>query len=364
MKHLLFISCLLINIFLSSCSFQMRFFQEMNLENINKNLDVSPLSAYQVLGLTANGAKGTTLTQMLECLGNESLDELNNINQQILSIFQSFTSIEIANAVMTKLRPKQTFLNAAEMYEATVEPLQSLAQVNNWCNLKTHGTIPTILDELPGDTIMVLLNAIYFKGTWKTEFDVRNTTIKTFYNFGKTEKKVNTMKTRDKFNYYYDRSVQVIELPYTKDSMSAVIILPFEGKDINEYIRDLDDDKIHSYIKRMTEEVVDLELPKFTVEFSAELNKVLQKMGMVLAFKGTADFTNMIDGSARVNKVVQKTYLSVDEHGTEASGASAVIMTKGMIPRMTINRPFIFMLRNKDLPYNYEMMFMAKIEEL
>ena len=67
MKHLLFISCLLINIFLSSCSFQMRFFQEMNLENINKNLDVSPLSAYQVLGLTANGAKGTTLTQMLEC---------------------------------------------------------------------------------------------------------------------------------------------------------------------------------------------------------------------------------------------------------------------------------------------------------
>ena len=364
MKYLLFISCLLINIFLSSCSFQMRFFQEMNLENINKDLTVSPLSAYQVLGLTANGAKGTTLNQMLECLGNESLDELNKINQQILSTFKSFTTIEIANAVMTKLRPKQTFLDASELYEATVEPLQSLEQVNNWCNLKTHGTIPTILDELPGSTLMVLINALYFKGTWKTEFDVRNTTKKTFYNLGKTAKKVDTMALKEKFNYYYDRQVQVIELPYTKDSMSAVIILPYEGKDINEYIRDLNDDKIHSYIKRMTEEVVTLELPKFTLEFSAELNAVLQKMGMVLAFKGNADFTNLIDGSIHIDKVVQKTFLSVDEHGTEASAATAVTIRNGINHSMAINRPFIFMLRNKNLPETYEMMFMAKIEQL
>ena len=335
----------------------------MNLENINKNLTVSPLSAYQVLGLTANGAKGTTLEEMLECLGNESLEELNSINQQILSIFKSFTSLEIANAVMTKYRPKQTFFDASELYEATVEPLQSLAQVNNWCNLKTHGTIPTILDELPANTLMVLLNALYFKGTWKTEFDVRNTTQKTFYNFGKTAKKVDTMILREKFNYYYDRQVQVIELPYTKDSMTAVIILPYEGKDINEYIRDLDDDKIHSYIKKMTEEVVDLELPKFTLEFSAELNNVLQKMGMIRAFKGNADFTNMIDGSVYIDKVVQKTYISVDEHGTEASGATAVIIRKGPTI-MAINRPFIFMLRNKNLPANHEMLFMAKIEQL
>ena len=172
------------------------------------------------------------------------------------------------------------------------------------------------------------------------------------------------MALKEKFNYYYDRQVQVIELPYTKDSMSAVIILPYEGKDINEYIRDLDDDKIHSYIKRMTEEVVTLELPKFTLEFSAELNDVLQKMGMVLAFKGNADFTNLIDGSIHIDKVVQKTFLSVDEHGTEASSATAVTIRNGINHSMAINRPFIFMLRNKNLPETYEMMFMAKIEQL
>lgn len=366
MKQLLVLSCLLINIFLSSCSFQMRFFQEMNKENINKNMTISPLSAYQVLGLTANGAKGKTLHEMLDALGNESLEELNSINTEILSIFKSFSTIEIANAVMTKVKPKQTFLDVAAKYEATVEPLQSLAQVNNWCNLKTHGTIPTILEELPGNTLMLLLNAIYFKGIWKTEFDPKNTTKKIFYNFGKNKKEVDTMRLKEKFNYYFDRQVQVIEIPYTKDSMSAVIILPYEGKDINEFIADLDDNKIYSYLKRMTEETVDLELPKFTLEFSAELNEVLKKMGMILPFQGNADFTGIIDGSIFIDKVIQKTYLSVDEQGTEASAATVVIIRKNSpsIYSMAINRPFIFMLRNKNLPPNYEMMFMSKIEQL
>ena len=111
----------------------MRFFQEMNKENIKQNLTISPLSVYQVLGLTANGAKGNTLNQMLNALGNTNLEELNKVNTEILSIFKSFSSIEIANAIMKKVRPKQTFLDAAEQYEATVELLNSVEQVNSWC---------------------------------------------------------------------------------------------------------------------------------------------------------------------------------------------------------------------------------------
>ena len=338
----------------------------MNKENIKQNLTISPLSAYQVLGLTANGAKGNTLNQMLDALGNTNLEELNKVNTEILSIFKSFSSIEIANAIMTKVKPKQTFLDAAEQYEATVEPLNSVEQVNSWCNLKTHGKIPTIIDEIAGNTLMLLLNAIYFKGIWKTEFDPKNTTKKIFYNFGENEVEVDTMRVREKFNYYYDRQVQVIEMPYTKDSMSAVIILPYQGKDINEFIADLDDGKIHGYLKKMTEEIVDLELPKFTLEFSAELNDVLKSMGMVLPFQGNADFTGIIDGSVYIDKVIQKTYLSVDEHGTEAAAVTIVDIRKNgpSYYSMAINRPFIFMLRNKNLPQNYEMMFMSKIEQL
>ena len=366
MKYLLCISCLLINIFLSSCSFQMRFFKEVNNAYLDKNLTISPLSAYQVLGLTANGARGETLDQMLSTLGNQNLNELNLINANIIAIINSLSSVEIANAVMTRVKPKQAFMNAAVVYGATVESLRSVEQVNSWCNLKTHGTIPTIIDSLSPNTIMLLLNALYFKGTWRTEFDPKNTTKKEFYNLDKTVKRVDTMLLKEKLNYYEDKEVQVVELPYTKDSMSALILLPREGININNFIDGLDDDKLQKYIKRMYEETVELKLPKFTLEFSAELNKVLQSMGMILPFKGSADFTGMVDGSAYIDKVIQKTYLSVDEQGTEASSATVVIINKGlpMVYDMSVNRPFLFMIRNKNLPSNYEMMFMAKVAQL
>ena len=364
MKYLLFISCTLINFFFSLCSFQISFFKEVNKENINKNVTISPLSAYQVLGLTANGAKGETLNQMLLALGNSNLEELNSINTQILSIFKEFSTIEIANAVMTRFRPKQAFMNAADLYESTVEQLYSLAQVNSWCNLKTHGTIPTILDELPPNIVMILLNAIYFKGSWKTEFDIKNTTKQIFYNLNST-KYVDTMKLKEKFNYYEDKEVQIVEMPYTKDSMSAVIILPNYNKNINDFINELSDEKLQKLLKRMNEETVEIQLPKFTLEFSSELNNVLQNMGMIIPFKGYADFTGIIDGSIYIDKVIQKAYLSIDEKGTEASSVTAVIMKNGtdFTYPMNVNRPFLFMLRNKNFPQNYEMVFIAKIEE-
>jgi serpin B len=369
MKNIFFIICLLLNIYLSSESFQLSFFKEINKENINKNLTISPLSAYQVLGLTANGAKGKTLDEMLLALENNDLEELNQINKDILDISKQFTTIEMANAVMTKLRPKQGFMDAAQLYEATVEALKNVEQVNSWCNLKTHGTIPTIIDTLPPNTLMVLLNAVYFKGQWKVEFDEKNTTKKLFYNYGDKSNAVNvdTMKSSEEYNYYEDKELQIIELPYTKDSMSAVIILPNEETDINDFISELTDEKLQKLLKRMYPERVDLEMPKFKTEFSAELNDVLQNMGMVIPFKAYADFTNMLDGSVYIDKVIQKTFLSVDEKGTEAAGATIVVIRKNGPPKiykMSVNRPFLFMLRNKSLPQNYEMMFISKIEQL
>ena len=364
MKSLIAYIYLLLNLYLASCSFQTLFFQEINKEYINKNVLISPLSAYQVLGLTSNGAKGETLDQMLLALENSNLEELNENNQNILKLFKDFSTIEIANAVMSKFNPKATFLEAAELYEATVEPLKSVTQVNNWCSLKTHGKIEKIIDELDESALMVLLNAIYFKGTWKIEFDPKNTTKQEFYNYNdqSKSKKVDLMKVKEKFNYYEDRDVQIIELPYKSDYMSAVIILP--GGDINEYISELDDDKLQRLLKRMNEQEVEIHLPKFQIEFSSLLNTVLQKLGMILPFKGDADFTGMIDDSLYISYVIQKSFLSIDEQGTEAAAVTAVVMRNGINYKMVCDRPFLFMLRNKRLPQNYEMLFMSKIEEL
>jgi len=109
MKPLLFISCLLLCLSIIESSFQVSFFKEMNKKYINQNLIVSPLSAYQVLGLTANGAKGRTLKEMISVLGNKDLEELNKINAEILKLTKKFTTVEIANAVMTKFTPKKPF---------------------------------------------------------------------------------------------------------------------------------------------------------------------------------------------------------------------------------------------------------------
>ena len=175
MKLFLNLIYFLLSLFLTSCSFQTSFFKQINKEFINENLIISPLSAYQVLGLTANGAKGKTLEQMLLALGNKNLNELNKNNLDILKVSKKFTTVEIANAVMTKFKPEKNFLNSVSKYEATVGTLKSASQVNKWCSIKTRGKIKEIIKELNPLTKMILLNAVYFKGEWLKVFNERNT---------------------------------------------------------------------------------------------------------------------------------------------------------------------------------------------
>ena len=373
MKSLLNIIFLILSsLYLSSCSFQTTFFKEINTQYKGKNVIVSPLSAYQVLGLTTNGANGQSQEEMLLALENKDLEELNEINSEILKVSKEFSTIEIANAIMTAFTPKEKFVDIALQYESSIEPLKSVTQVNNWCNLKTHGKIPKIMDQLPPNTVMVLLNALYFKGEWVKEFSENLTTTRAFYNFNDESKstQIPMMLAKDNYNYYEDSQQQIIEIPYKKDYMSAVIILPSQSIDINKYISKLDDDTIQKLIKKMSTKEVQLQLPKFELEFDSTLNEILQKMGMVQVFdQSLADLSGMRDGKdIYIGQVLQKTYLKVDEKGSEAAAVTAVVVQTKSMPlnnnRMIINRPFLFMLRNKKLPQNYEMLFMAKIEQL
>ena len=370
MKSTLSIIFLLLNIFFASSSFQTSLFKEINNEYIKQNLLISPLSAYQVLSLTANGAKGETLEQILLALENTDIEEVNTVNKLILNTQKDFSSIEIANAIMTVQEPRSQFVVAANLYEATVETLKSAAQVNNWCNLKTHGNIPEIIEEIEPNTVMILLNAIYFKGTWHTKFDEKETIKKAFYNLNdkKQATKVDSMSLKEKLNYYEDKGVQIVELPYKDDYMSAIIILPNELENINDYISYLDDDKLQKLMKKMNPQLVQLELPKFQLDFSTSFNSALQNMGMVLPFSDASDFSGIVnDPTVYISSVVQKSFLSVDEQGTEASSATSETISNKIMPLynpMLVNRPFLFMLRNKKFPLNYEMLFMAKIEKL
>ena len=373
MKSLLFnLYVLIISLNLSLSSFQTSFLNQMNKDFIKRNLIISPLSAYQVLSLTSNGAKRITLIEMLVALSNTNLDELNKMNLAILNTAKKFKSIEIANAVMTAFTPEEKFTNMAYTYEATVEALRDVQQVNYWCQVKTHDKIKKILDSIEPNTVMILLNAIYFKGTWTKQFDPKNTRKMNFFNFGdeKSAVGVNMMYIKEKFNYYEDENAQVIEIPFNTDSASAIIFLPREDNNINYFIADLDEKKIQEYLDRMLPYNVDLSLPKFELEFSSQLNNVLQRLGMKEAFNpAKADFTRMRkEGNIYISKVIQKTYLKIDEAGAEAAAVTAVVIkTRSFDPnnkRMVVNRPFLMIIKSKDLPQNYDTLFMAKIEKL
>ena len=138
---LFYISILLTLSSLCLGSFQISFLKEINKDNKNKNFVFSPMSIYQILSLTANGARGNTLHEMVKALSGNSITELNRINSEILNAAKNFTSIEIANAIMTRIEPLEEFKKIAYSYDATIEKLKSADQVNSWCFLKTHGKI-------------------------------------------------------------------------------------------------------------------------------------------------------------------------------------------------------------------------------
>ena len=369
MRPIMNIIFLLLNVFFfATNSFQTNLFKIVNKEYIKENIIISPLSAYQVLGLAANSADGETLDEMIKVLENVNIEEVNDINGEIARERKKFSSIEIANAVMPKQEPKKAFFILAILYEDTVEKLENVAQVNNWCNNKTHGNLRTILGSYDSKTVMLLLNAIYFKGIWKIKFDEKKAKSEIFYNLEKgkiKEKEVEFMGVESKFLYYKDKTTQIIELPYEKDNMSAIIVLPNEEININDYISNLTDDKLPKLINNMETKKIQLELPKFKIHFSTNLAPALIKMGMNIPFSKGADFSKLVDNAKDIyiNDIIQNIFLSVDEKGSEdAAITDAKIIEKNV--SMVVNRPFLFMLRNKKYPKNYQILFMAKIEKI
>ena len=362
---------LLMNSF--NCSFQSTIFNSMNKKKRGENLIISPLSIFQALSLAANGAKKNTQSEMLELLQVDSIDELNEINYQILKIFNSFNTIDIANAVMTRFTPLEEFTNIAQKYLAPTEPLISAKQVNDWCSNKTHGKINEIITELDPNILMIILNAVYFKGEWISKFEEYLTKPLPFYNLGKEEIEIETMSQIDHFNYYEDKKVQAIELNFIDDYMSAIIILPSEDIDINKYIDTLSisNDEYSNIINGLKYSKVHIQLPKFELEMKETLNEILSDLGMYEAFDSSkADFTGLrSEGGLFISLVIHKTYLKVFENGCEAAAVTGIVMGGAGAPieekiyDMKINRPFLFLLKNSMLPDGYNLVFMSKIEK-
>jgi len=367
----------LIYISFINCSFQISIFNQLIKKNKEINISISPLSIFQALSLVTNGARGETQDELLKLLDNKKMEELNFINLQILLLSKHFSSLEIANAIMTKLSPSMKFKNIAkDNYSAKIQPLRSAKQINKWCEKQTHGKIKNIIDELPENIFMVILNAIYFKGEWEITFSKESTTKKLFYNFNSQNKGkyVDMMNKVEHFSYFKDSNLQAIELNFKKDFMSALILLPNNNININDFIGILDKDNeyIYTIIDNLKYSKVNIEMPKFEINYKESLKNIFIDMGVKLPFDNKADFSNIrTQNDLKIDEIIHKTYLKVYEDGTEAAAVTAIIMDgvamapiQEEIHNMIINRPFLFIIRNKKLPKNYDIIFISKIEEL
>lgn len=352
----------------SDQSFAFNFFANVYAEESedgDNSFMVSPLSLGMALAMTMNGAEGDTKSVIKESLKqNEfSEDDINSyykkLREALLSTDPS-TKLSIANSIWTNkvVAIKNDFISRnREYFNSSVEAVdfgdvKTKDKINNWASVNTNGLIENVIESTNIDDLMYLLNAIYFKGIWISEFSKNKTEKKMFTHEDGSTVNVDMMNQTSKFKYKNDDLLQIVELPYGNGAFSMMVLLPQEDKKIGDVIDALNSSDYWVELEsglRVNE--VELSLPKFKTEYSKKLNEVLKKMGMGLAFTDDADFSGMSDISAKLSFVKQDTYIAVDEVGTEAAAVTTVgvVMTSMPIePQKVIfnaNHPFVYLIK-------------------
>ncbi|XP_006892821.1 PREDICTED: serpin B12 [Elephantulus edwardii] len=402
----------------ANAKFCFDFFQEISKDNPRKNIFYCPLSLSAALGMIHLGARNNTAQQICEVLHfnefskNESKEsdaclksnksevvadspvegqektkgllnlqaESSNDESEVLSccfgkllskldrIRDDYT-LSIANRLYEEQEfpiCKEYLDNVIQFYHTTVESIdfrkdteKSRQEINFWVESQSQGKIKELFskDTLDSATVLVLVNAVYFKAKWERYFDTKNTVDATFCLNEKEKKKVKMMHQRGLFRIGFIEEVQaqVLEMRYTKGKLSMFVLLPHASSDNLEGLDQLESEltyeKLMAWIssENLSEEMVAVSFPQFTLEDSYDLNSILQDMGIVDIFDETkADLTGISSNpNLYLSKIVHKTFLEVDEDGTQAAAASgAVGTTRSMPSELTFmaNHPFIFII--------------------
>lgn len=341
-----------------------------------ENLVISSLSVAQALGMTTNGAAGTTLDQMLEVMDFGDVATMNDAFKNIREVLHSVdpeVELEVANSVWYKqdLPAKDSFReNVEHYYNATFRGLDlsdkegSKKIINDWVNEKTREKIPSIVDEIKDNQFMFLVNAVYFLGKWKYQFDKSVTRDASFYLSDGSRTEVPMMNQESDLDYYQGEECRALKLPYGNGSFYMVIALPNTENGVDQLINDMSTEKWNTVLEGMNEQTLALYMPRFELECKYKLNGTLVDMGMELPFSPYgADFSNMIDAQVNIDEVMHKTYIKADEEGTEAAAATSVGMVVTSVGEgpvtFRVDRPFLFAIAEEE---SGAILFSGKIE--
>jgi len=364
----------------SADRFGLKLMKAVNATQQDSNVFVSPLSISMALGMTLNGANNETYDAMQSSLEMDGLTQ-QQINETYKSLINLLTQVDpkvvfdIANSIWYRntWTFEQSFIDLNKKYfNALVKGLDfndpsAPDVINNWVYNNTNGKIDKIVDSIDPTVVMYLINAMYFKGTWKYEFDKDETIDDIFSVPNGNQIPCKLMVQTNDFSYFRNSEYQAIDLPYGDDHFSMTVLLPAPTNTVDSLISRLSEENWDILLSSFSTQEGTLYFPKFELEYEITLNEVLKSLGMEIAFTpGLADFSNMYTGPADLNidEVKHKTFVKVDEEGTEAAAVTSVsiVFTSagGSGFTMCVDRPFVFVIRERN---SGSILFIGKIVE-
>ena len=328
------------------------------------NTLVSPLSVMSALAMTAGGANGDTLSEMEDVLGikRDDLNAYMKLYTDSLPEGEKY-SLKLANSIWftedEAFEVNEDFLQqnadfyGADIYKAPFDD-STLEDINNWVKDNTDGMIPEILDEIPKDAVMYLVNALAFDAEWESIYRDSQVREGEFTNIDGSKSKVDFMSSTEN-KYVEDENATGFIKYYSGREYAFVALLPDEGVAVGDYINSLTGEKLNSLITGAQNKKVLTKIPKFEYDYGTEMSETLMTLGMTDAFdENNADFKSLgtvEDGNIYISRVIHKTFISVAEKGTRAGAATVVEMTKATSAMPTeppkevyLDRPFVYMI--------------------
>lgn len=353
----------------ANTQFGFNLFNEILNTEQDKNILISPFSISVALAMTLNGAAEATeqtMTDTLQLEGNDS--EMINTSYalllQALKTSDPNVTLAIANSLWADqhFTFNQDFLQrnidyfGAEVSTLDFKDQNSVDTINQWVDTNTNGKIEKILERIDETDILFLINAIYFKGAWQTEFDPADTRDNTFHLADGSQKQVPMMTREDQYPSYYAADFTAISLPYGNGRVSMYIFLPSQNSSLDQFLEDLNAENWQNWIAQFSEQKIWLQIPKYKFEYKTNLKNVLSTLGMGIAFdESLANFNRMVSDDVIltrnlfISRVDHETYIEVNEEGTEAAAVTNVgISVTSAPPQFIVNRPFFFAIHDNE----------------
>ena len=349
---------------------------------VDKNYMFSPLSIKMALMMAANGASGETLEEILKVTGVEDLESYNNSTRAMLDKYSEsdILTLNVSNSIWinsdkTPQRFSKTYQDMlSKTFDATsdiVTDKNAVSEINGWVNDKTEGKIPTIITEDNKDFWAMLVNAVYFKGRWLNEFNKGATEKDVFTSRDSSQTEIDFMNRRAWMSYANTDGVSIVALPYLTrqdvfdENGEHIETKKLDGVNISMYLMMSDGSFSPEEVlnkAEMDSTYITLSVPKFNIEYSTGLNDILKTIGINRAFEENAEFEKMFDnGNMWIDSSVHKTYINVDEEGTEAAAVTALGMAGSAMPpepiEVKFNKPFTFVIKDNA---NGEILFMGE----